>query len=486
MIGREHAAELLADPGRVVARLFLPGEGVSSGHSRAAEIVERVMSIPSPEVESLARELLEVFSSRESDAPALFAGHAEAVGSRLRRATPVSPAQEVVLGASFTAEYAVEGAALCNPSVVEHPDQSGLQDGQLRVAVALRAIGEGHISSIGFAEAVIGPGEHWEFAERTLPLIAPVVSEGQWDRAHFEQSLEHEQHLNELSSAVLRELPERFTASGLEDSLAALPDQLTRHRDSRVDLETLRRMAASAYVARFDANSMLSQRMLLPVADEENHGMEDARFVRSTAADGSLEYRATYTAYDGRAIAPRLITSPDLTTFAVHRLSGTAARNKGMALFPRLIGSEHLALSRTDGQNISLARSVDGFGWFDAGIVHRPIEPWEMIQTGNCGSPLESEHGWLALIHGVGPMRTYSIGALLLDLDDPRKVLARSATPFLIPTGERRDGYVPNVVYSCGGILNQGTLWIPFGVGDCRIRVFSVELEELLGSLVPC
>jgi predicted GH43/DUF377 family glycosyl hydrolase len=486
MIGTEHDGELLADPGRVVARLFLPGEGVASSHSRAAEIVQRVLEIPSPDVEDLARDLLEVFSARVGDASALFASHTEAVSSRLHRETTVSAAQSVVLGASFTAEYAVEGAALCNPSAVQHPDQSGLKDGQLRVAVALRAIGEGHISSIGFAEAVIGPGERWEFVERVMPLTMPVIAEGTWDRTQFEQALEHDHYLNELTSAVLGRLPERFTPSDLEDALAALPDQLTRHRDSRVDRETLRRMAASAYVARFDEDSALSQRILLPVADEEDHGMEDARFARTTAADGSTEYRATYTAYDGRAIAPRLITSPDLATFSIHRLSGSAARNKGMALFPRLVGGEHLALSRTDGQNISLARSADGFDWSDAGMVHRSVEPWEMIQTGNCGSPIETEHGWLAIIHGVGPMRTYSIGALLLDLDDPRKVLARSATPFLVPTGERRNGYVPNVVYSCGGIVHENTLWVPFGVGDHRIRVFSVTVDELIESLSPC
>lgn len=486
MIGREHDAELLADPGRVVPRLFLPGEGVASSHSRAAEIVRRVLEIPAPELETLADDLVEVFSARIDDAPALFASHTEAVSSRLGSETSITPAQSIVLGASFTAEYAVEGAALCNPSAVEHPDQSGLQDGQLRVAVALRAIGEGHISSIGFAEAVIGPGDRWEFDERVTPLTPPTISEGRWDRSHFERSLEHEQHLNELSSAVLRRLPDSFTPSDLETALAGIPDQLTRHRDSRADRDTLRSTAVSAYVAGFAPDSALSQRILLPVADEEDHGMEDARFVRSTAADGSVEYRATYTAYDGQAIAPRLITSPDLASFSIHRLSGSAARNKGMALFPRLIGGEHLALSRTDGQNISLARSSDGFDWSDLGIVHRPVEPWEMIQTGNCGSPIETERGWLALIHGVGPMRTYSLGALLLDLDDPRTVLARSATPFLAPTGERRNGYVPNVVYSCGGIVHDGTLWVPFGVGDHRIRVLSLGVDEVLDSLVPC
>lgn len=485
MIGREHGAELLADPSRVVARLFLPGEGTADSHSRAAEIVERVLNIPETEIDELAAQLMADFAPRDGDTRRLFASHAEAVRSRVQRPATVTPAQEIVLGASFTAEYAVEGAALCNPSVVDHPDQTGLEDGQRRVAVALRAIGEGHISSIAFASAIVGPGERWEFEERVGPLVSPVVGEGEWERARFRNMLEHEHHLNELSSAVLRALPETFTASGLEQAVATVPQQLRLHRDSAADMENLRRVAASAYSSHFDESSALSQRILLPVAAEEDHGMEDARFVCWTGLDGSTEYRATYTAYDGRSIAPRLITTPDLETFQVHRLSGSAARNKGMALFPRPIGGEHFALSRTDGQNISMARSSDGYDWSDAGVVHSPQEPWEMVQTGNCGSPIETDRGWLALIHGVGPMRTYSMGALLLDLDDPTRVLARSETPFLVPSGERRNGYVPNVVYSCGGILHDGTVWIPVGVGDCRIGVYSVGLTELLDSLIP-
>lgn len=211
--------------------------------------------------------------------------------------------------------------------------------------------------------------------------------------------------------------------------------------------------------------------------------MEDARFVRFTDADGAVGYRATYTAYNGHDIAPRLITSPDLNEFAIHRLTGSGAHNKGMALFPRLIGGHHLALSRTDGENISLARSTDGVIWEDVGIVHRPTELWELVQLGNCGAPIETDRGWLVLTHGVGPLRTYSLGALLLDLDDPSRVIARSTEPLLRPSAGLRDGYVPRVVYSCGAIAHRGTLWIPVGVGDSRIRIFSIAIDEVIASL---
>jgi predicted GH43/DUF377 family glycosyl hydrolase len=297
--------------------------------------------------------------------------------------------------------------------------------------------------------------------------------------------LEHERHLNDLASAVVADLPDSFTSAEIAATLAGVPEDLLLHRDSRAEADALRDMAASAYVAEFDEATTLSQRVLLPVATAENRGMEDARFVRFADADGTLEYRATYTGYDGRDIAPRLITSRDLRRFEINRLSGSAARNKGMALFPRLVNGEHLALSRVDGETTSLARSVDGVLWDYAGPVHRPELPWELIQTGNCGSPIETERGWLVLMHGVGPMRVYSVGALLLDLDHPATVLARTVEPILEPAGERREGYVPNVVYSCGPIVHDGVLWIPIGVGDARIGVHSVGVEELLDGMTP-
>ncbi|HEY0246715.1 MAG TPA: glycoside hydrolase family 130 protein [Gryllotalpicola sp.] len=483
MSGIEHTAELTADPTRVVARLFLPGEGLSSAHSRTTEIAARVLAIPPRRSEELATELLADFQPRHLDVASVFDRNVSAVESRIPDAATLTPAQRTVLGASFTAEYAVEGAALCNPSAVEHPDQSGLLPGELRVAVAMRSIGEGHLSSITFAEAVIGADDSWSFAERRAPLARASISEGTWEREHLHRALEHEGRLDELSSAALRKLPKQFPVSAVETALAELPSELTAHRDSRNDAQALHRMAASAYEAHFDPVTALSQRTLLPTSADEDHGMEDARFVRFTDADGRLGYRASYTAYDGRDVAPRLITSPDLVNFVIHRLSGEAARNKGMALFPRTVDGVHLALSRLDGESISLAGSPDGLSWTETAVIHRPTEPWELVQTGNCGSPIETPAGWIVLTHGVGPMRSYAIGALLLDRDDPSRVLARTTEPILRPSPRRRDGYVPNVVYSCGGIVHNGVLWIPFGVDDCRIRVFSVGVDELLATM---
>ncbi len=480
-----HPDRLQADASRVVAQLFLPGEGVASTHSRAAQIVDRVLELPPAVVGSLARDLLAEFGPRHVDTVGLLRANARAVGSRVQTATPISDDQSIVLGATFTAEYAVEAAALCNPSAVAHPDQSRLQPGQLRVAVALRAIGEGHISSIEFVEAVIGPGDAWSFAPRREPVATATVLPGRWHSSRLRAALEHEDQVNELTSWVLDRLPPAFTGVDVEAAIAALPPQLLHHRDSGTALNALRDMVSSAYVARFDPATDLGQRVLLPAAAEEHNGMEDARLVRFTAEDGSVAYRATYTAYDGRDIAPRLITTPDFATFAVHRLSGPSARNKGMALFPRPVGGRHLALARTDGESISLASSADGFVWSGETLLHTPTEPWEMVQTGNCGSPIETDRGWLVLTHGVGPFRVYSISALLLDLDDPSLVLARSAEPILRPVGRNRNGYVPNVVYSCGGIVHDGRLWVPFGIGDAQVGVFSTDLETLLGSMRP-
>ncbi len=486
MTGRMHDATLAADPSRTVARLFLPGEGVASTHSRTSEIAQRVMRMSVAQVDSMAAELLADFSDRHSHLARALAENASVLSSRLPAATELSAAQAVVLGAAFTAEFATEGAALCNPSAFEHPDQSGLLPGQLRVAVALRSIGEGHLSSISFVDAIIGDDDSWQFGRRSMPPVQAGIRPGDWSREHFARALADENHLNELSSAVLRELAPRFTAADLELALAKVSSLLTSQRDSYRDTDKLRAMAYSVYVAEFPASSELSQRVLLPAAEEENHGMEDARFVRFTSPDGQLGYRATYTAYDGRDIAPRLITSPDLQTFTINRMTGSAAHNKGMALFPRLVGGAHFALSRTDGENISLARSEDGVIWSDVGRVHGPTEPWEIVQTGNCGSPMETERGWVALIHGVGPMRTYSLGALLLDRDDPTRVLKRSAVPLLQPGDGTRDGYVPNVVYSCGGIIHHDRIWIPIGIGDQRIGVYSVGVDELIESMVDC
>jgi predicted GH43/DUF377 family glycosyl hydrolase len=237
---------------------------------------------------------------------------------------------------------------------------------------------------------------------------------------------------------------------------------------------------------RFPPDVGLSQQVLLPAAADESHGMEDARFVRFVGADGVAEYRATYTAYDGRQIAPRLLVSPDLRKFSAQRLAGPAARNKGMALFPRLIGGRHLALCRSDGESTSLASSPDGVVWGDAQLIQEPAAAWELLQVGNCGPPIETDRGWLVLTHGVGPLRTYSIGALLLHIDEPTRVIGRLRRPLLRPAPDEREGYVPNVVYSCGGLVHDGRLWLPYGIGDARVGVAWASMQELLDELVLC
>ena len=477
--------ELRPDPGRVVARLFLPGEGVTPTRSRAGGIVRRILALPEDRIASEAEAIMRDFGSRHPDLTAILTRHAETVAFRTTVPPRMDAGFSIVLGAAFTAEHAVEAAALCNPSAFEHPDQTGLAPGELRLAVALRSIGEGHVSSIGFVSAIIGPGKNWRFEDRATPLAQAEVGDGIWTRTHFRRALQTDGRLNQLSSAVVRALPDEFASSDIEAAIAAVPTDLTRRPDAHLDLELMRTLAWSAYSAVFDATTRLSQRVLLPVTAGESNGIEDARFVVFTADDGTVEYRASYTAYDGRSIAPRLLRSPDLVRFTTHRLVGTAAENKGMAFFPRSIAGTQWALTRTDGENLSIASSRDGLDWSDAGILHPPSEPWEAVQLGNCGSPIETERGWLVLTHGVGTMRRYAIGALLLDANDPTRVIARLTESLLEAVGDMREGYVPNVVYSCGGLVHDGRLWLPFGVGDQRVRAGSIDLVHLLDAMTP-
>lgn len=478
-------AELHEDPGRVIARLFLPGEERPEERSRAGAVVARVLALPEAEVQRLAAQLLRDFSARHRNYPAVLADHAAMVRSHLRRPPELTAERALLLGASFTAEYAVEGAALCNPSAVLHPSQDGLEAGQARIAVSVRGIGEGHVSSVGFAVAVVGPDAAWTFEPRVLPAIAGTATFAPWQKEHLRAVLADRADIDELANSVMAGLPDVFTSFDLQRVLADTHQSLYGRPGGLATVALLRQLVASAYEVAFPADVELSQQVLLPASDEERNGMEDARFVRFIAEDGTVEYRATYTAYDGRQIAPRLLTSPDLRTFRAHRLAGPAARNKGMALFPRLVGGRHLSLCRSDGECTSLTSSADGLVWSEPELIQAPEAPWEMLQVGNCGPPIETDRGWLVLTHGVGPMRTYAIGAILLDLDEPTRVLRRLDRPLLEPGSRERDGYVPNVVYSCGGVVHDGRLWLPYGIGDVRIAVTWVSLDELLTEMAP-
>ena len=480
---RRTGDELRPDPARVIARLFLPGEEPHLARSRAQEVVARVMALDEAEVDRLVARLIKVFASRHRGYEDLLIDHASVVASHVDEAHPLSAARTLLLGATFTAEYAVEGAAVCNPSAVLHPDQTGLHDGQARIAVSVRGIGEGHVSSIGFRSAVVGPGEHWSWSPASYPVTAGVVSPARWRRSHLRAVLAEQGDVDELAQNVLRSLPVRFTEADLEHAVARIHPDLVSRPNASETTQLIRQLVSSAYQISFDADVRLDERIIMPSAPDERNGMEDARFTRFVDDDGTVDYRATYTAYDGRRIAPRLLTSPDLRTFHAHRLAGSAARNKGMALFPRPVNGRQLALCRADGESIAVASSTDGFTWTAEQSVHDPRTSWEAVQVGNCGAPIETDRGWLVITHGVGAMRTYSIGAILLDRDEPSILLGRLDQPLLEPEPDEQDGYVPNVVYSCGGFVHDELLWLPYGIGDARIGVAHVPIAELLTAL---
>jgi predicted GH43/DUF377 family glycosyl hydrolase len=311
------------------------------------------------------------------------------------------------------------------------------------------------------------------------PVIGTVV-DAPWRREHLRALLTDAGRVDDLAFNVLAMLPERFTSAELESTLARVHGHLLIQPDAQETLSTLRNLVASVYDVSFSDEVQLSQQVLMPYAADESKGMEDARFVAFTDDEGTVDYRATYTAYDGRAISPRLLTSPDLHHFTAARLAGPAAMNKGMALFPRRIAGRFWAMCRSDGESNSVASSRDGVVWGVPTTLQVPVETWELVQIGNCGPPIETEHGWLVLTHGVGPMRTYSIGALLLDLEDPTRVIGRLRSPLLETREDERYGYVPHVLYSCGGVLHDGLLWIPYGASDQRIRVAWLVLDELV------
>jgi predicted GH43/DUF377 family glycosyl hydrolase len=469
--------ELSARADRVVARFFLPGEGTPGGSSRTQAVLDRVLALPPEALAAAARRIRDRLVDPSPMADVLQ----NAAMVRLLDAPDLGADATMVIGAAFTAEYSIEGVSLCNPSTVEHPDQTGLMPGQLRVLLSLRSIGEGHLSSIQFCTAVIGPGLTWEFLRRQAPPCLPAVRHGEWTRDHFLRALEHNGGTDELVDAIGQTLPNRFRGQVIEQAIQALRAPLLQRRGARAQLDAMRIVADSAYDVIFPKESELSTRVLLPVADEERQGIEDLRLVQGLQADGA-RYGGTFTAYDGHAISSRLLTTTDFREFAVHRLTGPPAQTKGMALFPRQIGGEHLALSRGDGESLALTRSLDGLVWGAETILRTPTAAWEIVQIGNCGSPIETPQGWIVLTHGVGPLRVYSIGALLLDLEDPSRVIGVLPEPLIEPPQDS-GGYVPNVVYSCGALLHDGILWIPYGVDDQRIRVAHVNVQRLLSAM---
>jgi predicted GH43/DUF377 family glycosyl hydrolase len=476
---------LLPNARRVLAKPYLPGEEtLLPGTTRAHLLMGRILAIPESQVHATYAEVVKRFESRHHDFEALLDHHFQLVAEYLPADTRLSDARRLLIGSYFTHEYSVEAAALFNPSIVEAPDQTGLRAGAKRFVMSLRAVGEGHLSSIEFRSGVLD-------ADGSISVEAPAerlvagrrTSPADFDKRRFSMKLLELGASNTVSSNVMDHLGARFTLDELEASIAAVEAHGPPAAISFETVKIIRALASSNYVTTFPSDSALSERVIFPAGPHETRGMEDARFVRFTEPDGHVKYYATYTAYDGFEILPQLIETTDFVRFAISTLNGAAAQNKGMALFPRQLAGKYVMLSRKDRENLHLSTSNDVHDWHDVRELFRPQQPWEMLQIGNCGSPIETDAGWLVLTHGVGPMRRYVIGALLLDLDDPQRVVGYLQRPLIEPDEDEREGYVPNVVYTCGAIVHDGQLIIPYGYSDAGVAIAQVPLGEVLDTL---
>jgi predicted GH43/DUF377 family glycosyl hydrolase len=476
---------LRPDASRTLCRLFVPGqETLIRGGSRVMAVIDRVLELSDQEVEGALARTLARFSDRHRDLAGTLEHNFGLVAHRLGAEITVGRARRQLIGAYFTQEYALEAAALFNPSIVAHPDQAGCPSGEVRFVMSLRAVGEGHLSSIEFRSGTIGSDAGIRFDPPGRFLDTGCPRSVPHDRHLFEEKLAELGHEDENARYLWSILPSRFTSAELDAALAELSEQHVTRGESAVLADRVRCMAASNYAVEFDEHLALSERVLWPTGPAESHGMEDARFVRFTGGDGPVYY-ATYTAFDGSQVAPQLLETSDFRTFTVSPLSGPSARNKGMALFPRRIAGRYAALSRWDRENNAIGYSDDGRRWSEAVTVQAPTHPWELVQLGNCGSPIETPAGWLVFTHGVGPMREYAIGVVLLDLDEPERLIAALPEPLLVADESEREGYVPNVMYSCGPMIHGETIVLPYGCSDSSVRTATVDLGLLLERLTP-
>ncbi|HEY4234615.1 MAG TPA: glycoside hydrolase family 130 protein [Lacipirellulaceae bacterium] len=467
---------------RVLFRPFEP-----ANQDRILKIIARVMSVSDPEVSLLLAGVMHEFGGRHQRLHDFFLERFDTVRRHLLTDETLSEERRLLIGAYFTTEYSLESAALFNPSLVWHPDQSGMPEGSRRFVLSLRATGEGHISSITFRSGTVDPMNTITVDSPTRFVTAPhVVPNPQYDKPLFMRKLVELGLSNGFSEQVFSLLEEQFSISQLQDAVQRVLHQFrAKHAEWELVAKGVMALAKSNYESSYDPGQSISERCIFPYSPTETNGIEDARFVQLRDDDDTVRYYATYTAFDGKIILPQLLETDDFVNFKISTLNGPEVRNKGFALFPRRIGGRYAMLSRQDNENIYLMYSDMLHFWYSKELVLKPTYPWEFVQIGNCGSPIETEAGWLVLSHGVGPMRKYSMGAFLLDLDDPTKVLGRLSEPLLTPNENEREGYVPNVVYSCGAALHGRELIIPYAMADYASSFCTISLDEVLAAIRP-
>ncbi|SEM75110.1 Predicted glycosyl hydrolase, GH43/DUF377 family [bacterium A37T11] len=464
------------DPRRVIARFFFNSE------ERAIEVVRQVLTLKKQEVFDLISPLLQEYSKRHRNITKILSRHCKKLKKYIQDAgsdyEKLDQYKRLLIGAYFTHEYSIESAAFFNPSVVPDPDQSDLEEGELRVILSFRAVGEGHISSLVFRRALINrnnditvlpAGNYVDEADSIRNVI--------YNKQLFLKKATEAGVSQSLVKVIDEKLGERFEYSNLRDAIISTP-----LKDS-VEANRMMSLSDSYREISFSLDTDISDRVIFPISEFERKGIEDARFVRFTKDNGDIIYYATYTAFDGEQIMPKLLQTEDFITFKVSPLHGEGASNKNLALFPRKINGKFAMMSRIDGWNNYLMYSEKINVWENPVKIQSPVYPWEFVQIGNCGSPIETEFGWLVITHAVGPMRRYCISAALLDINHPEKEIGRLQEPLLIPNMDEREGYVPNVLYSCGSIINNGELIIPYGLSDHSSSFATVNLGLLLDRL---
>jgi predicted GH43/DUF377 family glycosyl hydrolase len=459
-------------------------EGNPVDAPRAIKILSRILALPDEQIGVLLDAMLSEFGTRHQRIREILAQRFTQLADYLPADSSISEERRLLIGSYFTSEYSLESAALFNPSIVAHPDQSNVREGDVRIILSLRATGEGHISSITFRSGLIDRnGEvYLDAASRFVAEPRPIPSAA-YEGPLFLRKLTELGLDTDFARQVLASLGETFTLDRLQSAVESLKPA---HPDPEAPVigDKMILLARSNYEVAFFPEQPMSERIIFPFSPSQSNGIEDARFVRFSDGDTPPMYFATYTAYDGRTVLPQLLETTDFIHFKVCTLNGPGVRNKGMAMFPKKIGGLYCMLSRQDNENIHVMFSEHPHFWYDPRIILRPEEPWEFVQLGNCGSPIETEAGWLVLTHGVGAMRKYCIGAILLDREDPTHVIGRLRDPLVKPESDEREGYVPNVVYTCGGMIHCGNLILPYAVSDSATSFAIVALDELLDAMI--
>ena len=480
-LARRKPIVMNAKIGRVITRPYLP-----SGEDRIRNVIRRVLSLDENEACTILETVLQEFSHRHRYFRESLERNFKLVAAFVPDIDRVSKQRRLLIGTYFTAEYSVEAAALFNPSIVKVANQETDPEGACRFIMSFRAIGEGHISSIEFRGGIIDSNNDIFFDALSDYIEAPEIHPNPgYNRHLFRLKLQEMGASNAVTQQLLNRLPNNFTFNDLQGKITELQNNgqfPPQQKTAAIDLAMW--LARSNYQILFRKDHPISERVIFPVSASERKGIEDARFVRFVDDDGTVTYYATYTAYNGETILPQLIETCDFLTFKIITLNGTQVQGKGMALFPRKIRGKYVMLSRQDGENNSIMFSDNLHFWQQAQLLQEPGFPYEFMQMGNGGSPIETPEGWLVITHGVGPMRTYSLGIELLDLEDPTRVISRLDEPILVPNAHEREGYVPNVVYSCGALIHQDELIIPYASGDQRCGIATLQVPMVMARLV--